>query len=1078
MPGLVIHQSNHVETLAGVLADALSAYARDPLTPVTIVVQSRGMERWLGIELAQRLGLVANIRFPFPNTILQEIFTAVMPASAPNGLFDIAPLTFRVMKTLPGCLAEEAFVTLMEYVSTSSADLHLFQLCQKISGMYDQLATYRPELIRAWDQGEFETWHGCLWHRMLEDAERQAHRPALFHQFSERIQQWQGPLPGIPEKLFLFGISTLPALHLEALAAVSAHSEVQIFLMNPCQEFWHDIASDKTQLKVAKKTGTAGEEALPDLHYERGHPLLASLGTLSQEFLNLLQDYNPECTDHFQKPGTHSALAILQTQLLELTDPAAAERQLLAPGDQSVQIHSCHSPVREVEALRDALLRHLDDDPQLEPREILVMAPDIEVYAPYITAVFAGESLEKQKIPFSIADRSRRKESPVAEAFLKLLALQGARLTASQILELLEEPTIRNRFGLSLDDLDLIRQWVHETRICWGIDGAFKERFALPASDNNTWQAGFDRLFLGYALPAEEQALFEGILPYDDIEGSNAEVLGRFSGFCRQLFNTVEAFAQSRTLADWGSFLSDLVEAFLQTDAKDELINLSQHICRFAHIENLSGYAERIDFEVLRSTLARELSLASTSGFLRGGVTFCSLLPMRSIPFKVIALLGMNDAAFPRKSPSVSFDLMSQQPRRGDPSRRKEDRYLFLEALLAARKSLIITYLGQNMRDNSEAPPSVVVCELIDALNQSFRPTAGSELRDHFVVRHRLQGFSPAYFCGDQRLFSYSHDNFQGAHAIVSDKTAPPDFMQGGLDQDGEGLPNVVTLAQLVDFLQNPARYFLRNRLGIFLDHASTTLQDQEPFRLDGLTGYQIAQDMVETLLDASLPPRSLDLYVAKSVLPQGGFAVPSFEYCAAAARDFARKVQAFTQGQPPATCAFDQTFGAIRLTGELTGLYPQGLLRYRCAGIRPKDRLATWIHHLAFCSVARGDAPAAARSQLLGSNQAVLAYNFVAGNRQILASLLELFQTGQTQPLPFFPRAAFSYSEARLKGLSPEKCLDKARSEWLDSDYRAGESQDQDFDFCFGRLDPIDATFEELAYSIVEPLLNHQAKV
>ncbi len=878
----------------------------------------------------------------------------------------------------------------------------------------------------------------------------------FFERFSERIRTWQGPLPGVPEKLFIFGISTLPRLHLEVLTAIAEHIDVHMFLMNPCQEFWYDIASDKLQVKLARKAGLHLNQQRDDLHFDRGHPLLSSLGTLSQEFLNMLVEYNPELRDKFQSPGERTTLAALQSQILELRDPATAEKQVVAEADQSIQIHSCHSPVREVEVLRDLLLNELTKDPGLEPREILVMAPDIESYAPYIAAVFDGETRDKQKLPYSIADRSRQKESPVAEAFLKVLALKGTRLTASQMIELLEEPTIRHRFDLTLQDLDLVRQWINDTHIRWGIDGSFKERFDLPALGGNTWKAGFDRLFLGFALPAEEKALFGGILPYDGVEGGLAEILGSFHAFCEQLFAAIESLDKGRTLAEWGQLLSSLVEEFFQTEAKDEIVTLVQQLHKLDRIEELSGYVEKIDFEVLHSILQRELSLASSSGFLRGGVTFCSLLPMRSIPFKVVALLGMNDAAFPRKAPSVSFDLMTQDPAKGDPSRRQEDRYLFLEAILSARNALIVSYVGQSVKDNSEAPPSVVVSELLDALDQGFSAAKGGDLRQQIVTRHRLQGFNPAYFSVDQGLFSYSQENYQGALALASqrherrqkDKTADineNDFMQGTLTADEEGL-QTVTLAQLVKFIQNPAQFFLRNRLGIYIDRISEALQDQEPFSLDGLVNYQILQELVEHILADDVPADLFGLYVAKGILPQGSQAEPTFEKCMATARSFALKVQDFTLGEQPGSLSYDQTFNQIRLVGELSGLYPQGLLRHRCASIKPKDRLGTWIHHLALCCLVNEAESETTYSHLLGNSTEDKRYNAVAEPRQILGELLQLFQDGQSRPLPFFPKSAFSYVDEVRKGKPIDKCLDKARSSWLGSERSMGECEDDRF--------------------------------
>jgi exodeoxyribonuclease V gamma subunit len=286
-----------------------------------------------------------------------------------------------------------------------------------------------------------------------------------------------------------------------------------------------------------------------------------------------------------------------------------------------------------------------------------------------------------------------------------------------------------------------------------------------------------------------------------------------------------------------------------------------------------------------------------------------------------------------------------------------------------------------------------------------------------------------------------------------------------------------VTLAQLVKFIQNPTQFFLRNQLGIFLNQESDTLQDQEPFSLDGLSNYKISQELVEQILADDVSPQLFDIYVAKSVLPQGSLAAPTFEKCVATARNFSNKVQSFTQGKQPESLTYDQTFNGIRLIGELNGLYPQGLLRHRCASIKPKDRLSTWIYHLTFCSVTDEDATNPAKSYLLGNSTEDMTYGFVADSRLLLTDLLKLFQAGQLRPLPFFPKAALAYCEEDSKGKAVTKCLDKARFEWLGSDRSLGECKDADFDYCFGRLEPIDKEFVRLAQQIVEPLLNSESK-
>ena len=187
--------------------------------------------------------------------------------------------------------------------------------------------------------------------------------------------------------------------------------------------------------------------------------------------------------------------------------------------------------MREIEVLHDRLLDMFEKDSGLRPQDIVVMTPDIETYAPFIQAVFDTPFDASKKIPFSISDRSIRRESEIITTFLAILDLLGSRFTASQVFSILESKAVHQKFDILEANLSLIRKWVTDTRIRWGIDREDRSRLGLPASAENTWKAGLERLILGYALPGQDENMFDGILPYDHIEGSNASVLGRFLHF-------------------------------------------------------------------------------------------------------------------------------------------------------------------------------------------------------------------------------------------------------------------------------------------------------------------------------------------------------------------------------------------------------------------------------------------------------------------------------------------------------------------------------------------------------------------
>ena len=360
--------------------------------------------------------------------------------------------------------------------------------------------------------------------------------------------------------------------------------------------------------------------------------------------------------------------------------------------------------MREVEVLYDHLLALFDGDRELTPRDVLVMTPDINAYAPYIHAVFATPDEPRLKIPYSIADRSIRREGHISEALLGMLELVGSRFEASRLLNLLETPPIRHRLALGDDDLEQIRTWVAATRIRWGLDEGHRERLGFGAFAENTWKAGFQRLLLGYAMPGYGQHTFAGILPYDHIEGSSTAVLGTFLQFCEDLFAAVSDLDRPRPLAQWAEVLTGLLDHFFDSsdDSEKEMHTVRRVIGDLADQQHGSGFTEAVGIDLIRADLTQKLDTeALGTGFITGGVTFCAMLPMRSIPCKVIALIGMNDGAFPRQNRSPGFDLMARAPRRGDRSPRDDDRYLFLEALLSARSTLYISYVGQSLQDNS-----------------------------------------------------------------------------------------------------------------------------------------------------------------------------------------------------------------------------------------------------------------------------------------------------------------------------------------------------------------------------------------
>lgn len=1004
-PGFRLFTSNRMERLAAGLCDVLSDPLDDPLTPETIVVQSRGMERWVSLEIASRLSVCANVRFPFPNAILAQFFSAVLRNPTDLTPFDPDILTWRVLKHILKCLEQPGFDSLRRYLGDGDHPAKPLQLAHRLAALFDQYLVFRPEMVLAWEEGNDEQWQAQLW-RSLIDQGPSRHQASLRKDLLERLRQASGFTDGLPQRISIFGISALPPFHMEVFKAVSRSIQVNLFFLNPSSEYWADIQSGRQISRTLRRPQHSGSDAAR-LHLDTGNSLLASLGKLGKDFFQLIQALEPQEHDDFEDPGEATLLTTIQADILFLNERAPENRRTLSPSDRSIEIHSCHGPMREVEVLHDHLLALFEEHPNLGPKDVLVMTPDIHLYAPYISAVFDAQENPYLRIPFTVTDRSMRRENRIAEVFLSILELPTTRFTASQVLSLLEVEAVRTRFGISESDLGPIRQWIRDTGIRWGIDDRDRVRMGFNRSLANTWREGLDRLLLGYAMRGRDAMLFSGVLPYDGIEGGETAILDRFLRFIQTLVSASRELAQPRSLEQWRDTLLEILETLFQParPSENDLLTLRRMVQELAETHRIASFDLPVDLEAVRYWLGQKLDQASRGlGFITGGVTFCAMLPMRAIPFPVICLIGMDDGAFPRTNRKLAFDLMAQNPLPGDRSQRNDDRYLFLEAILSARHQLYISHVGQSQDDNSSIPPSVLVCELIDAIEKTVRLLDGADpVVNRIQTLHHLQPFSPAYFdtSGGMRLFSYSEENCAAAISLRESQTAPPPFLSTPLP-DPEDSWRQVELFELEAFLANPCKYLLTKRLQIQLDSGSLALEDRELFVLGGLETYSLQGQLMGKRLEGLELGPHLPIVQAAGMLPHGSVGKSSYSSLSRASEAFFSRLEPFIQGRRPDPVALNVSLGSYLLSGLAGPLSARGLVHYRPAVIKSKDRLRLWAQHLALLCVPEFDWT---RTSLFIGKGSILEYGPVENAASHLQTLLDLYWTGLSVPFPSFPR-------------------------------------------------------------------------
>ncbi len=1000
--------SDDLGRLAEALADALrAAPPADPFAKETIVVQNRGMERWLSLRLAQRLGIWSLGSFPFPKKLLWDLAGSIglVPEPDPYG---IGALAWTLMHLLPGASGEPA-----RYLREDPDGRRRVQLARSLADRFDQYAVYRGDLLAAWEERRAvprgltlprsdAAWQADLWRRVVKRLGPR-HPARVLEDLVQALNSAAGPVPGAPRRVSVFGLSALPPGYLAAFAALGRHADVTVYALNPCREMWFETTSPRAAERERLRERRRGLEP-GALHVGEAPSLLALDGAVGRDFLAALYEAAEWNADELWTAETATSGRALHEVRRRIaayeSEPApGASRIAPEPGDDSIRVHVCHSPQREVEVLHDQLLDRLDRMPGLTPRDVIVMAPDIEVYAPAVEAVFsAGDP----RIPFTVADRSPMRFGRVADAVRRILRLADGDFGAAELLDLLGGAPVQRRFGLDEADAGRIREWVVAAAVRRGRGEGDGE---VP----NSWRFGLDRLVMGDAVGGGGLDLHAGVLPVD---APDPGVLAALCEFHEAACAAADALAGPHPPAAWAAALRSAAGLLIAPapEEHEELGEILKAVDEWAGAAALSRFDEPLPLPAVRDSIEGCLEQSSlASPFLGGGVTFCNLVPMRSIPFRVVCLLGMNDDAFPRQDMSPGFDLLRAAPRPGDRSRRLDDRYLFLECLFAARDVLHISHVGRDIRSDEARPPSVCVSELLDAVGRIFEGPGGRPAREPFVVRHPLQPFSAQYFSGvEANLFSYSarHGRGMGALAAASAPAGLPPPLAGPLPEP----LRTVTLPELIRFMRDPAGGFARRRLDVRYESLAESPQDAEPLLPGELERRPWDRLLLESRLagDGAPVPDSGVVLRAAGALPHGSGAEPALRAFEHELRAMEVRIAPWYRQAPGPPVTWTQRAGDVELRARLEDVRGGGLLFWKSGDYYASDLVEPWLSHLVLCAAGAGSP----RTTLVCADR-TLEFGPVADAEARMRDWLEAYDAGLRTLLPFWPAGAAVWAKA-----------------------------------------------------------------
>ena len=1038
---LHVHRAERADRLADGLAATLLEPLNDPFAPEIVAVPTRGIERWLTQRLSTRLGttgdrndgVCANVEFPFPARLIQGALASASGIDPDSDPWIAERSVWPLLEVVDECLGDPWLATLARHLEGARGDpedpMRRFGAVRHIAQLFDRYAVQRPDLVRAWERGDQTgDWQSELWRRLRErigapsPAERL--KPAC-----ERIRDDPGLLE-LPARLSLFGLTRIPRSHLDLLAAIAHQRDLHLFVLHPSPSLWQTIEAD---LRNGRPIERRHEDRTATAPINR---LLASWGRDVRELQVVLANAAESTDRHHALPATEptTLLATIQRDIREDRQP----RGSMPSADRSIQIHACHGRARQVEVLRDVVLHLLEDDPTLEPRDVIVMCPDIETFAPLIQATFGsghrGEDDEDEPdrdntsppdLRVRLADRSLRQTNPVLGVVSQLLALADQRATASQLLDLAGREPVRRRFGFDDDEESRMQEWVAESGIRWGFDAAHREPFKLGSLQANTWRRGVDRMLVGVAMTEERSRLVEGVLPLDDVDSGAIGLAGRFAEFVDRVKTAADTLNHAKPIARWIDAIAQAADSLTATSEREswqrrELQRLLGDVDAES-AEATKGDGPELELADVRVLLADRLRGRPTrANFRTGHLTVCTLVPMRSVPHRVVCVLGLDDGEFPRRSRRDGDDLLLAEPYVGDRDPRAEDRQMLLDALMAATERLIITYSGADERTNLRRPPAVPLGELLDMVDRTVSCEHGSP-RDQIVIHHPLQPFDPRNFIAGKLAptgpWSFDVQALAGAQALTRPRKLDEPFLPVRLPPRSD---TVIELDNLVRFVENPVKAFLRDRLGISVSEFFDEVEDELPVELDALEKWGVGQRLLDGVLAGAELDAGKKAEIARGALPPGHLALPVLEEIGAVVAQLAAAAKGLVGDEPPGSLDVNLALGDGRtLAGTVTGVCGDTLRSISYSRVRPRDRLRAWVRLLALSAALperRFQSLVIGRARTGAFDADVTVARILPVDREAavaqLEVLIDLYDRGMREPLPVSCDASAAYAQ------------------------------------------------------------------
>jgi exodeoxyribonuclease V gamma subunit len=533
----------------------------------------------------------------------------------------------------------------------------------------------------------------------------------------------------------------------------------------------------------------------------------------------------------------------------------------------------------------------------------------------------------------------------------------------------------------------------------------------------------------------EDGAWVGDTLPVDDVDSADIDLAGRFAELVDRIDRAVREMAARHTVREWTALLDETVRNLGEGSEAWQHMQLRRELDDIA--ENAAAADVELGLADVTALLTERLAGRPTrASFRTGTLTVCTLVPMRSVPHRVVAMIGMDDGAFPRRGIADGDDVLARDPRSGERDVRSEDRQLFLDAICAAQEHLVITYTGADPRTGAEVPPCVPLGELLDALDATATGPDGRPAREHVVVRHPLQPFDQRNFRPDELgragPFSFDPAGLAGARAAARPRVEAPALVTRPLP-DPQPRQELVALDDVVRFLQHPVRGFLRQRLDVATYTGEDDPADALTVELDGLQNWSIGDRLLRRCLAGTPRAIAAQLEYLRGELPPAALGNRQLD-------GIKRRVDALLhsceeeRATPPTSIdvAVPVSGGRV-LAGTVGGVRGATILDVTYSTLAPKHRLTAWVRYLAAAATTED---AGLRAVTIGRRRDDArrsTFHGVAANvaRECLDMLVAFRDAGLREPLPFALETSAQYAERRQRNVSVADALPEACRRW-----------------------------------------------